>query len=183
MTTGYLPAGKKINVLVVDDSLEFRRMLRDIFSRSAQLHIIAEAENGVQALDLALRLRPDVIIMDMEMPQLDGLSTLHQLMAFAPIPTIMISSLSREGSNRSFDAIKGGAVDFIYKGSFPRGKIDAFEHTIIHRIVCAAKVVVSPDAPFFLPQRISRQHLKHPAILFFARNAAPGISLKLNRNA
>ena len=116
------PITKQITLLLVDDSLVFRRVLRDIFDRTNSVKIIGEATNGIEALDMVLKLNPDVIIMDMEMPLMDGMTSLQHLMIHKPTPTIMFSSLTKEGTARSFDAIKNGAVDFVCKDSFFQGK-------------------------------------------------------------
>ncbi len=141
---------KQVCVLVVDDSLEFRRLLRDIFGKTNRIKIVGEAVNGVEALDMALKLNPDVIVMDMEMPLLDGMASLQQLLIFKPTPTIMVSSLTREGGARGFDAIKNGAVDFIYKDSFFHGKVAVVENEIISRVLYASNVVVQSVKPLFV---------------------------------
>jgi two-component system chemotaxis response regulator CheB len=142
-----------INVLVADDSLSFRRFLRDIFAGTNGAKIIGEASNGVEALGLALKLNPDVIIMDMEMPVMDGIISLQHLLVYKPTPTIMVSSLSKEGTARSFDALKNGAVDFVCKDSFLQGEdLGAFEKMIIARVLCAAKVVVRSVEPMFFTE-------------------------------
>lgn len=107
--------GRQIAVLIVDDSIVFRRFLRDIFEGSNVATIIGEAENGIEALDVMLKVDPDVIMMDMEMPLMDGMTALQHLMIHRPLPTIMFSSLTSEGTARAFDALKNGAVDFLCK--------------------------------------------------------------------
>ncbi|MBT8362547.1 MAG: response regulator, partial [Deltaproteobacteria bacterium] len=70
-------AHKQIGVLIVDDSLIFRRVLKDIFEKTSTISVIGEATNGIEALDLVLKLNPDVIVMDMEMPLMDGMTSLQ----------------------------------------------------------------------------------------------------------
>ena len=157
-----------INVLVADDSLVFRRVLRDIFTRTNSIKIIGEAGNGIEALSMALKLHPDVIIMDMEMPLMDGISSLQHLLIYKPTPTIMVSSLSTEGTTRSFDAMKHGAVDFVFKDSVLQGKVlGAFEKAIVHKVLCASNVMVKPVEPMFITADDIPPTLVKPNDIFF----------------
>lgn len=133
---------KQTKVLIADDSMLFRRALIDAFNTFGNFEIIGEATNGIEALDLAVTHKPDLVIMDLEMPMMDGLTALMHLMHFQPIPTVIISSLSAEGSTRSFDALSKGAVDFINKDSFGNyGDGCTIEGEIIERIIRATQVV------------------------------------------
>ncbi len=107
-----------VKLLVVDDSWVLRRVLRGTLSQREEIQIVGEATNGVEALDLVLKLQPDVILLDVEMPVMDGLTTLQHLMIHTPTPVIMLSSLSKWGSPRCFDALKYGATDFVSKNIF-----------------------------------------------------------------
>ncbi len=145
---GSLP--KQISVLIVDDSLIFRRLLKEIFERTNSIKIIGEAANGIEALDMVLKLSPDVIIMDMEMPLMDGMTSLQHLMIHKPTPTIMVSSITREGTARGFDAIKNGAVDFVCKESFFQKKeLGSFDQEIVYKVLYGAKITVRPVQPVF----------------------------------
>jgi two-component system, chemotaxis family, protein-glutamate methylesterase/glutaminase len=141
---------KRISLLVVDDSLSFRWILRDIFDGHQKVSIIGEAANGIQGLDLMMKFRPDVIIMDMEMPLMDGMTALQHLMIHTPTPTIMFSSLTKEGTTRSFDALKNGAVDFVCKDSFFQGKVlESLKKDIIGKVLNASSLCVRSQEPFF----------------------------------
>ncbi len=140
----------RITLLVIDDSQSFRMMLKDIFVGHPRISIIGEASNGIQGLDLLIKLRPDVIIMDMEMPLMDGMTALQHLMIHTPTPTIMFSSLTKEGTARSFDALKNGAVDFVCKDSFLQGKaIDSLKDTVINKVVHASSLSMRSQEPVF----------------------------------
>ncbi|MGB5230327.1 MAG: response regulator, partial [Desulfoprunum sp.] len=78
----------KITVLIADDSLVFRRFLRDIFENTIDIEIIGEARDGIEALELVLKQTPDVILMDLEMPVMDGMTALQHLMIHCPTPII-----------------------------------------------------------------------------------------------
>ncbi len=138
-----LPSEDPIKLLIVDDSWVLRRVLRGTLSQRDDVQIVGEATNGVEALGMILELLPDVILLDAEMPLMDGMMTLQHLMIHTPTPTIMLSSLSRSGTPRCFDALKYGAVDFISKNSFFQG-MDGTAHSklVIQKVIDAAHVVV-----------------------------------------
>ncbi len=138
------PHDDQIKILVVDDSYSFRWVLRDIFNKIPELIVVGEASNGIEALDLLIKLKPDVIIMDMEMPLMDGMTALQHLMIHTPTPTIMFSSLTKDGTARAYDALKNGAVDFVYKDSFFQGQLlTSPQKTIVKKVVAASSIVIS----------------------------------------
>ncbi|CAM5185057.1 protein-glutamate methylesterase/protein-glutamine glutaminase [Alishewanella longhuensis] len=104
-----------IRVLIVDDSSFFRRRLTEILSADPELEVIDTANNGREAVDKALALKPDVITMDIEMPVLDGISAVREIMQAQRIPILMFSSLTHEGAKATLDALDAGAVDFLPK--------------------------------------------------------------------
>jgi len=104
-----------IKVLIVDDSSFFRRRLTEILSADPELDVIDTANNGREAVDKALALKPDVITMDIEMPILDGISAVREIMQVQRIPILMFSSLTHEGAKATLDALDAGAVDFLPK--------------------------------------------------------------------
>jgi len=133
----------QISVLVVDDSNVFRRVLREIFEKNSNIKVVGEATNGIQALEMLLKVKPDVIIMDLEMPLMDGLTALQHLMIHKPIPTIIFSSLTKEGSVRCFDAMKYGAVDFVCKDFIFQGNdISDYDQIIVQKVIRASRVSV-----------------------------------------
>ncbi len=123
-----VPGSSPIRLLIVDDSWVLRKVLRGTLTQRDDINIIGEATNGVQALELILKEKPDVILLDMEMPTMDGMTTLQHLMIHTPTPTIMLSSLSNRGTARCFDALKYGAVEFVSKNSFFKG-MDGAAHS------------------------------------------------------
>jgi two-component system, chemotaxis family, protein-glutamate methylesterase/glutaminase len=104
-----------IKVLVVDDSSFFRRRLTEILAKDGDIEIIDTANNGREAVEKALALKPDVITMDVEMPVLDGISAVREIMQQQRIPILMFSSLTHEGAKATLDALDAGAVDFLPK--------------------------------------------------------------------
>jgi two-component system chemotaxis response regulator CheB len=140
---GPQPVPQPIRVVIVDDSKLIRRAVRGRLSVEPDIRVVGEAENGAQALDLVSRLKPDVITLDVNMPVMDGLSTIKHLMIKSPTPTVMLSTLTDEGAKVTFDALRYGATDFLRKPS-RLGQDDhlAQQDEIIARVRNAAKVSV-----------------------------------------
>jgi len=107
----------KIRVLIVDDSALMRRMLKDILGTDPRLEVVGTARDGVDGLAKARALSPDVVTLDVEMPNKDGLSMLEDLMKEHPVPVIMVSSLTQEGAQTTLRALALGCVDFVAKPS------------------------------------------------------------------
>ncbi|MGO1295827.1 MAG: protein-glutamate methylesterase/protein-glutamine glutaminase [Vibrio sp.] len=104
-----------IRVLVVDDSSFFRRRVSEIINSEPRLEVIDVAVNGKEAVEKALSLKPDVITMDIEMPVMDGITAVREIMAKNPIPILMFSSLTHDGAKATLDALDAGALDFLPK--------------------------------------------------------------------
>ena len=103
------------SVLIVDDSHFFRQRLKEIINEHSELNVIGAAENGREAVEVAAKLDPDIITMDYEMPYLDGISAVREIMNRKAIPIVMFSSMTYEGARVTLDALDAGAVDFIPK--------------------------------------------------------------------
>ncbi|WP_412514440.1 protein-glutamate methylesterase/protein-glutamine glutaminase [Shewanella indica] len=104
-----------IKVLVVDDSSFFRRRVSEIVNQDPELEVIGMANNGAEAVKLAAELKPQVITMDIEMPIMDGITAVQQIMATHPTPILMFSSLTHDGAKATLDALDAGALDFLPK--------------------------------------------------------------------
>ncbi|MCF7202773.1 protein-glutamate methylesterase/protein-glutamine glutaminase [Pseudomonas oligotrophica] len=104
-----------VKVLVVDDSGFFRRRVTEILSSDPAIQVVGTANNGREAIDQALALKPDVITMDYEMPMMDGITAVRQIMQRCPTPVLMFSSLTHEGARVTLDALDAGAVDYLPK--------------------------------------------------------------------
>lgn len=105
----------KVRVLVVDDSAFFRRRIAAMLGDVPMIEVVGFAGDGRSAIVEARRLKPDVITMDVEMPVLDGISAVKQIVMENPIPILMFSSLTHEGAKATLDALEAGAVDFLPK--------------------------------------------------------------------
>ncbi|MEH0666504.1 chemotaxis response regulator protein-glutamate methylesterase [Vibrio scophthalmi] len=104
-----------IKVLVVDDSSFFRRRVSEIINSEPKLEVMDVATNGKEAVQKALSLKPDVITMDIEMPIMDGITAVREIMAQSPVPILMFSSLTHDGAKATLDALEAGALDFLPK--------------------------------------------------------------------
>lgn len=104
-----------VKVLVVDDSGFFRRRVTEILGGDNQIQVVGTASNGQEAVDQTLALRPDVVTMDYEMPVMDGITAVRQIMQRCPTPVLMFSSLTYEGARVSLDALDAGAADYLPK--------------------------------------------------------------------
>jgi len=137
----------KLRVLVVDDSMFMRRMISDLLQQDAELEVIGAAKNGQEGLEMARQLKPDVITLDVEMPVMDGVTMLQQLMQQQPTPVLMLSSLTKEGAEVTLKCLELGAVDFVTK---PSGSISMDIYKISSQIiekvkaVAQARVAVAP---------------------------------------
>ncbi len=110
-----MPQSTKTRVLIVDDSSFMRMAIRSILSKDPAFDIVGTAADGVEGVEKALALKPDIITMDIEMPRMDGISALKQIMAKAPTKVIMVSTLTNEGAKGTFEALDAGAIDYIPK--------------------------------------------------------------------
>lgn len=106
-----------IKVMVVDDSAFMRKIISDMIARQKDMEVVGKARNGLDALEKIEALQPDVITLDIEMPQMDGLTTLKKIHSQYDIPVIMLSSLTVRGSQSTMEALASGAMDFIAKPS------------------------------------------------------------------
>ncbi|MDI1471798.1 MAG: chemotaxis response regulator protein-glutamate methylesterase [Thermodesulfovibrio sp.] len=104
-----------IKVLVVDDSAFMRKALTSMLQEDPEIKVIGTARDGVEAIQMIQDLKPDIVTMDVEMPRMDGITALREIMQKCPVPVIMVSSLTTEGAKVTLEALELGAVDFIPK--------------------------------------------------------------------
>lgn len=106
---------KKIKVLIIDDSALMRQLLHEMFSRAEDIEVVGTAGDPYIARDRIMKLNPDVLTLDVEMPRMDGLTFLEKLMNSRPMPVVMVSSLTERGCETTLRALELGAVDFVTK--------------------------------------------------------------------
>lgn len=104
-------------VMIVDDSFVMRTLIKDIVSADKDLEVVGDAANGKLALEAVKKLNPDVILLDIEMPEMDGLECLKRLKLVSGAKVIIVSSVAQTGSPQALQARKDGAVDVIAKPS------------------------------------------------------------------
>lgn len=109
--------GKNIRVLIVDDSAVVRKVFSDELSREYGIEVVGTAPDPYIARDKIVKIKPDVITLDIEMPRMDGLTFLKKLMKHYPLPVIIVSSLTRNGGKLAMEALSSGALEVISKPS------------------------------------------------------------------
>jgi two-component system chemotaxis response regulator CheB len=132
-------SSKRVRVLVCDDSAFMRTAISRMIQSDPELVVIDTARDGVEALEKATRLDPDVMTLDIEMPRMDGLTVLRKIMAERPRPVIMLSSLTQDGAHATIEALSLGAFDFIPKqSSFVSLDIVKIREDLVAKIKAAA---------------------------------------------
>ncbi|MCL6649058.1 MAG: chemotaxis response regulator protein-glutamate methylesterase [Chloroflexi bacterium] len=130
-----------IRVLIADDSAFMRHMVTKLLTADPEITVVGAARDGEEALELVAREQPDVLTLDVEMPRLDGLSVLERLMAQHPLPVVMLSALTQEGSTTTIRALELGAYDFVPK---PSGSVSLdiqnVAETLLAKVKSAARV-------------------------------------------
>lgn len=140
MTFETAPTGRPpIKVLIIDDSVTIRRLLRLVLSADPAIEVVGDAENPLEARELIKQTDPDVLTLDVEMPKMDGLEFLKRLMRLRPMPVVMISTLTHKGSEAAVTALALGAVDVFGK---PHGPDVSEWQSIIPLVKTAARAQV-----------------------------------------
>ncbi|MGJ8693258.1 MAG: protein-glutamate methylesterase/protein-glutamine glutaminase [Thalassotalea sp.] len=132
----------KIKVLIVDDSTVVRKIVRELLSADPDIEVVGEAENPFVARDLIKSLNPDLITLDVEMPKMDGITFLANLMRLRPMPVVMLSTLTTKGADITLQALELGAIDFIAKPNVETlfGSKSTFSDFLIEKVKQAVKV-------------------------------------------
>lgn len=129
-----------IKVLVVDDSALIREVLARMLTRDGDINVVGTATDPIDAREKIKALNPDVVTLDIEMPNMNGLQFLDKLMRLRPTPVVMVSTLTKKGASETLLALELGAVDFVAKPSADlEGGLDAFGANLREKIRAAAK--------------------------------------------
>ncbi|MGV8958995.1 MAG: protein-glutamate methylesterase/protein-glutamine glutaminase [Stenotrophomonas sp.] len=127
-------------VLIVDDSALVRQVLSEILSRDPGIEVAGTASDPLLAREKIKRLNPDVITLDVEMPRMDGLAFLENLMRLHPIPVVMVSSLTERGADTTLQALALGAVDFVSKPKLDIARgLESYAEEICSKVKMAAR--------------------------------------------
>jgi two-component system chemotaxis response regulator CheB len=167
---------RKIRVLVVDDSASMRQVLTSILSSDAQIEVVGAASDPFVARDQIKLLNPDVLTLDIEMPRMDGLDFLRNLMRLRPLPVVMCSSMTESGAAATLDALSLGAVDFVSKPSLDaaHGLVRCADE-IIAKVKAASKARVRAlDPTTIVARRSSSSLLTHTSDQVIAIGASTG---------
>ncbi len=133
----------KIKVLIVDDSALVRKIMTDILNSDPELEVVGTAIDAHAAREKIKQLHPDVITLDIEMPRMDGITFLKNLMRLNPLPVIMVSTLTEKGAEVTLDALDAGAIDFVSKPKIDvSNTLENYAEEIIAKVKAAAKVRV-----------------------------------------
>ncbi|MTI48012.1 protein-glutamate methylesterase/protein-glutamine glutaminase [Sporosalibacterium faouarense] len=162
-----------IKVFVVDDSAFMRRIISDILSLDEEIEVIGTGKNGKDALEQLKVIKPDIVTLDVEMPVMDGIETLREIMSNYEIPVVMLSSITVEGAEATLKALELGAIDFITKPSsiFDMDS-DSKKTELIDKIKGIAKVKIPPKAPTKKPAKIPERKSTRRSI--FNRSKSTG---------
>ncbi len=144
----------EIRVLVVDDSAVIRSIIADSIAHAPGMQVVATAADGRQALDILDAVNPDVITLDIQMPNMDGLATLDAILARRPIPVVMVSSLTKLGAQITLDALDRGALDYLAKPDYGTKTRTAIHDELPRKIRMAA----GTDVRRILEIRRERKH-------------------------
>lgn len=133
----------KIKVLIVDDSAVIRRLITEILNETDDIEVVGTAQDPIFAINKIKNLMPDVITLDVEMPRMDGLTFLQELMKTYPIPVVMVSSLTQRGVETTFKALELGAIDYVSKPAIDVASgVVALGDEIISKVRVASKAKV-----------------------------------------
>lgn len=161
-----LPA--RIKVLVVDDSSLMRKAISDSLSQDLEIEVVGTALDPYIARDKILTLKPDVLTLDIDMPRMDGITFLKILMEHHPIPIVILSSMTREGSEKAMEALNAGAVDVMVKPD-NSAKIKEFGKLLVEKVKTAVQakrfprkhdepkrkiLVLNPSTSHFHPRQV-----------------------------
>ena len=173
---------KSIRVLIVDDSPTVQVVLTKILSSSAEIEVVGTASDAFEAKNLIMENRPDVITLDVEMPRMDGITFLKRLMSFRPVPVIMVSSYTRENSQRTLEALEAGAVDFVAKpASDVKAGLQKLRYEITSKVKAASRAKIKPRLFSEQPRSVSDWDSIGSSSKIIAVGASTGGTLAIRR--
>ncbi len=149
---------QKIRVLIVDDSALVRKLLRDVIAGDPEMEVVGTASNGVEAIRAVTEFKPDVVTMDIHMPEMDGLTALEYIMRKHPLPVVMLSALAQKGATATLKALELGAVDFITKPSHYPSAVKEVREEVVFKVKTAAQA-----RAYIMRKQAGRRVKKKPA--------------------
>lgn len=149
----------KTSVLIVDDSALVRQILSEVINADPELEVVAVAQDPYIAREKIKQLNPDVLTLDVEMPRMDGITFLRNLMRLRPMPVVMVSTLTDKGADVTLEALELGAVDFVTKPKLDiASKLQDYADELIEKIKIAARAKVRARSEKLLEQAVSPKH-------------------------
>lgn len=161
------PTDRRVRVLIVDDSALIRKLLADLLRSAPEVEVVGFARDGEEAIAEAVRLRPEVVTLDVNMPGRSGLEILPELLAAHPVAVLMVSALTQEGADVTLAALERGAIDFLPKPD--RNQLSQLREArdqLVAKVLAAAQArpsrrpaprpTPSPEPPSSLPHPIAR---------------------------
>jgi two-component system chemotaxis response regulator CheB len=146
--TGLRTGAAKVRVLIIDDSAYVREIMTEILRADAAIEVVGCASDAHVAREMIRKLNPDVLTLDVEMPRMDGLTFLRNLMRLRPMPVVMVSSLTERGAEVTLEALALGAVDFLPKPHLDLGTtLRDYAAELVGMVKAAAFAGVRPRAP------------------------------------
>ncbi len=168
---------KKVKVLVIDDSALIRMLLTKSLSDSDQIEVVGAAEDPLVARTMIKKYNPDVLTLDVEMPKMNGLTFLKNLMKLRPIPVVMVSTLTQKGASVTLKALEYGAIDFVAKPDTDfRENLLAYSAMLTEKVLAAAKIDVSKsgDSIIQAPKKIQQTVTQHSKVEIISIGASTG---------
>jgi len=133
---------KKLRVLVIDDSAFMRKLISEILNSDSEIEVVGKASNGLDGIEKVKKLKPDVVTLDIKMPDISGLDVLNEIMDKFPTPVVIISAYAKKGSYEAIQAFEYGAVEVVAK---PSGEISMDLKDVKEDIILAVKIASKVD--------------------------------------
>ncbi|MEH7307618.1 protein-glutamate methylesterase/protein-glutamine glutaminase, partial [Neobacillus drentensis] len=153
---------KQYGVLVVDDSAFMRRAISLMLEEDPRFLVVGIARNGLEAVEKVQRLKPDLVTMDVEMPEMNGLQALERIMKTNPVPIVMISSRTGEGAHETLTALALGAVDFFLKDNLIRNQDgDDQSKEFLYRLIGIVEAKLPPILETVQTHKVEVSHVNH----------------------
>ncbi|MCD6301345.1 MAG: chemotaxis response regulator protein-glutamate methylesterase [Staphylothermus sp.] len=166
---------RPIHVLVVDDSRLMRSVLKKTLERDPEIKVVGEAKNGEEAVKLVHELSPDVVIMDIVMPRMDGITAIKRIMAEKPTPILVFSSITQQGAKATIEALEAGALEVVAKpGGMPTVlNLGDLEKELVRKVrilatIGRAKLVTRLTLKRISKKKKTREELSAPVLAVLA---------------
>jgi two-component system chemotaxis response regulator CheB len=163
-----------LRVLVVDDSAFMRKVISDMIRSNPLIDAVYTAVDGLDALEKIRELKPDLVTLDVTMPRMDGLAALKRIMTEHPLPVIMLSSVTQEGAEKTFEALEYGAVDYLPKPSGPVSlDIGKIKDELMGKIKTAMHAKILPRKSLAQSSKQAKHNFKDKIIAIGASAGGP----------